>query len=449
MTFAKDLMKEIGRNNIFIGAAALAHYLMLSIFPAMIFLLSLLPYLPTPGLYQEIMGILDQALPGDTAKMFTGTVAEIVGEKRQGLLSIGALLTIWAASNGMYATMQELNMTYGVPESRSFLRVRGTAVLLTIGFGFLVIGSFVLIMIGEWAQTWLATTFEWSAPLLGAFNFARWSIVLMALVLALAITYYFGPDVKQRFRFITPGSALGTLLIIVTSLGFKIYVENFGDYNATYGSLGAVIVLMVWLNLLGMIVLLGSEINALIEGYNPAGKDKGEKVPDGDSRPLENRIQSHEGRPMQAENFPQRETGRQPEGYGALLGEITGSVKDLVTAEMGLVRAELNQIAPNLKKHSMQAAIFGALVALSVLPFLAFLVIGLGELLDGRYWLSSLVVAVVFAVVGGLMASRSLQKIRDEDLKFPRTQDSLKRITETVKEKINDVKTTPQERRAV
>src|SRR5437588_282233 len=121
--FAQDLSHEMQEDNVTTGAAALAYYFFFSIFPAMIALLSLVPYLPIPNLHQSVMGMLNQALPGDAAKMFTGVVSEVVTQKKGGLLSVGLLLTIWSASSGIYALMQQLNVTYDVKEERPFNKV--------------------------------------------------------------------------------------------------------------------------------------------------------------------------------------------------------------------------------------------------------------------------------------------------------------------------------------
>lgn len=276
--FFRDLKNETKEDNVSNGAAALAYYLMLSIFPAMIFLLSLLPYLSIANLQQAVMDLLNQSLPGETAKMFTDTVQGVVSQKRTGLLSIGALLTLWAASSGMFAVMQQLNITYDVKEGRPFWKARGTAILLTIGFGALIVSAFTLVILGGYIQQWLASSVGGGGVVYAAFAVLRWFIIAAALTMALALTYYFAPDVKQKFKFVSPGSFLGVLLLVAASLVFKAYVDNFGKYNATYGSIGAVIVMMLWLNITGLVILLGSEVNSLIEHYNPEGKDKGEKV---------------------------------------------------------------------------------------------------------------------------------------------------------------------------
>lgn len=275
--FTSDLKNEIKNDNVSNGAAALAYYWMLAIFPAMIVLLSIVPYLPIPNLQQSVMDLLGQLLPGDASKMFTGTVQEVVSHRKGGLLSVGLLVTIWAASNGMYAIMQQLNITYDVKEERSFFKVRGTAVMLTFLVGLLMVGGLALVVFGGVIQQYIGSFLGQGALLTTFFAVLRWVIIALAMTMVFAVTYYFGPDVEQKFKFISPGSITGVVALVLASLGFRLYVDHFGKYGATYGSIGAVIVLMLWLNITGFVILLGSEVNALIEHYNPQGKNKGEK----------------------------------------------------------------------------------------------------------------------------------------------------------------------------
>ncbi|MBI5544847.1 MAG: YihY/virulence factor BrkB family protein [Deltaproteobacteria bacterium] len=275
--FAKDLKGEISDDNVSNGAAALAYYLMLSVFPAAIFLLSLLPYLPIPNVDTALMDLLRQALPGEAASLFTGVVQQVTSQRRGGLLSVGLLLTLWAASNGLYAIMQQLNITYDVKEGRPFWKTRGLALMLTLLFFILVVGAFALVVFGGVVQSWAEASLGASSALLFGFAALRWVIIALALLLGFALIYYLGPDVEQRFRFVSPGSVVGVLLLAGASVVFRLYVANFGKYSATYGSLGAVIILLLWLYIAGWVLLLGSEINALVEHYRPEGKVKGQK----------------------------------------------------------------------------------------------------------------------------------------------------------------------------
>lgn len=247
------------------GSATVAFYLTFAIFPALIFLLSLLPYLPMKSMNEVVMQALFQLLPRDSASMLQDTVEGVVTKKHQGVLSIGAALTLWSASTGIYSLMQQLNITRGVPERRSYLRTRVIALLLVIAFGFFAVLSFALLMGGDALDRILTGALPWWTGMISlAYQAARWLFTAIALSTAFSLVNHFGPDVKQEFRLLSPGSALASALFLASSLLFKAYVTNFGNYNAMYGGIGAVIVLMLWLNLLGFVTLLGSEVNTLL-----------------------------------------------------------------------------------------------------------------------------------------------------------------------------------------
>lgn len=275
--FALDLYREISEDNVFNGAAALGYYLTLAIFPAFILLMTIIPYLPVENVDQAIMDVVGKALPADASSMVQRVVTEVTGDRRGGLLSFGVLATLWAASTGMYAIMRQLNFTYDVEEARSFIRARLTAILLSLLFGVLVIGAFSLVVLGDVIEGWARADLGAGGAILALFAVFRWLVIVLALLLGFAIIYKFGPNVEQELRFITPGSVLGVILLVAASLGFALYVGNFADYNKTYGSIGAVIILMLWLYIAGLVILIGSEINALIEHYSPKGKQKGER----------------------------------------------------------------------------------------------------------------------------------------------------------------------------
>jgi len=272
LKFWKDLYNEINQDQVFNSAASLSFYFFLAIFPSMIFLLAVLPYLPIENLSGEIMGVISQALPLDAAKALETNIIEITTHKKQGLLSFGALFTLWSASSGIYAIMQELNTTYDVRETRSFWKLRGLSILLTLVFGVAIIGSFALIVSGGIFQNWLDKTYVLNPVVPVLFQVFRWLVILSLLTSGFAMLYYYGTNVEQKFKFITPGAIIGVIGLVLVSLGFRYYVQNFGNYSATYGSIGAVVVLMLWFYIAGSVILIGSEINALIEA-GPTKRD--------------------------------------------------------------------------------------------------------------------------------------------------------------------------------
>jgi membrane protein len=269
----KQFFIEFGRklkdDNVFNGAAALAYYLTLAIFPAMILTMAVIPYLPIQNVDQAIVDLLYQVLPSDAAQVFTRVVDNVVSERRGGLLSFGIIATLWAASTGMYAIMRQLNITYDVAEARPFLRARITALGLSLLFIVLVIGSLSLVVLGGAIQDWIGARWGYSSPLLTFFVVFRWVVIGIGLVLAFALTYYLAPNVRERFRFISPGSLVGAALLVLASLAFSYYTSHFANYDATYGSIGAVIVLMLWLYIAGLVILIGAVINVLLHGAPP------------------------------------------------------------------------------------------------------------------------------------------------------------------------------------
>jgi membrane protein len=258
------LWHEIQGDHVLDGAAVLAYFFLLAVFPAAIFVLSLLPSLSIPHLQQAMLDLLHQVLPEQSASLFEQTVRYVASEGTQRLLTFGLIFTLWSASTGVYAIMEQLNVVYDVQDRRPFWKARATAILLMAFFVVLAIGSLSLVIFGGVVQSWLASIIGWSRPLLVFFATLRWIIINVALLLALAVTYRFGPDVNLKFRFISPGNVVATTLIALASIGFRFYVSKFGNYSATYGNLAAMIVLMLWMYMAGIALLVGCEINAIL-----------------------------------------------------------------------------------------------------------------------------------------------------------------------------------------
>jgi membrane protein len=251
-TLARDFRREIQEDHIGQGAAALAFYWMLALFPAAIFLLTLLAYLPIPHLERALMHFTRSTLPDDAAALLSGFVDNVLTHKRGGLLSFGAVLTIWSASSGIHALMHQLNVAWDVDERRPFWKRRAVAMLIAMCFVLLVIGAFGLIVFGRSLHLRLL----------------RWAIVCSALLAGIALIYHYGPNVPRRFRLVTPGSVLALAMLIVASVGFQIFVSRVASLSVTYGSLGAAITLMLWLYLAGWAILLGAELDATLASYS-------------------------------------------------------------------------------------------------------------------------------------------------------------------------------------
>jgi membrane protein len=276
-TLGKRVISEIREDDVFGFAARLAYYFLFSLFPFFIFLAAVLAYVPIPDLMQQIMTMVNQLVPGAAAEMMQDTVLELVTQPRGGLLSFGIVLALWTASSAVVGIAVSLNRAYGVKESRPFWKVRGMAILITIGIAVLIILSMALLIFGPQLGHWLANSIDAGAAFDIVWSIARWPVVVMLMTVAVALIYYFVPDVEQEWRWVTPGSVLAVLIWIAVSLLFGLYVENFANYDKTYGSIGAVIVLMMWMYFSAASLLIGGEVNAEIEHAAASGKDEGEK----------------------------------------------------------------------------------------------------------------------------------------------------------------------------
>ena len=259
------LWKEFQEDEVLGRGAQLAYYFLLAVFPMLLFLTALIGLFPINTSTSSLLQYAGQILPADALGILQRYLDNVVKGSGADILSLGILGALWASSSGVTAIMDALNVAYDAVETRPFWRVRLTGILLTIGLAGFVIVSAVLVLYGGHMA-------EWAANLLGfgfAFEFAwkvlQWPVAIGLMLLAMAIIYYVCPDVEQDWRWITPGAAFAVVLWLFVSLVFKYYVTNFANYNAAYGSIGGVIVLMLWLYLSGIVILLGGEINSEIE----------------------------------------------------------------------------------------------------------------------------------------------------------------------------------------
>jgi membrane protein len=256
-------------------AAQLAYYFFL----ALLFITAIVSFIPVAGLLEAITGMLARVAPSEVLSIVQDQILKIAHEKNGGLLTIGMLGTIWSTSSGVTAIIDTLNQAYDIQESRPWWKVRLLAIGLTLGLAVFIVISFALVLVGptlaEKVAVWLhmGPAFEWT------WKIVQWPVVFGLVTFAIAMIYYYAPDAEQEWIWITPGSILATLLWLLISLGFKFYVVHFTSYNATYGAIGGVIVLLLWFYVSALAVLMGAELNAEIEHASPYGKEPGERVP--------------------------------------------------------------------------------------------------------------------------------------------------------------------------
>jgi len=273
----RRVVHEVQEDDCLGRAAQLAYYFLFALFPFFLVLTTLLGYLPVPNLLDRLLETLAQMLPGEALQLVQDNVRELVTNRRGGLLSLGLLAALWTSSSALTAIMDGLNRAYDVEEGRPFWKVRLMAILLTVGLSAFIIVSLILLTFGPQIGGWIADKVNLGDAFQMAWNILRWPVIVGLLILAMALIYYLAPDVEQAWQWITPGSVVAVVGWLLASLGFSFYVNNFGSYNATYGSIGAVIVLLTWMYVSGLFILIGGEINAEIEHAATDGKAPGEK----------------------------------------------------------------------------------------------------------------------------------------------------------------------------
>jgi len=284
---AKRVWADIGKDKIFSHAAELAYYFLLALFPLLLFLTSVIGLVigSGTGLRHSLFNYLGKVLPSSASQLVSDTMFEVSNASGGGKMSFGILAALWAASNGMGAISQSLNAAYHVEESRSWWKQRLIAVGLTIALAVLIISALALVLYGGKIADGLAASYGFGVVFVILWKILQWPIVLIFLLLGFALIYYWAPDLRdQNWRWVTPGSTVAVALWLLVSLAFRLYLHFFDSYSKTYGSLGAVIVLMLWFYLTGASVLIGGEINSDIEELAARkgaaqAKKKGDKQP--------------------------------------------------------------------------------------------------------------------------------------------------------------------------
>jgi membrane protein len=243
-------------------AAELAFYFLLALFPLLIVLLNLVSLMPR--VQEIILFWLSRLMPADANRIVETWVQNIFANRSRGFLSFGAIFSLWAGSRGVSALVAALNSAYEVHERRPFWRARLLALALMIALCLLVIGGAVLITFGDPLARGLANLVGYEKIINKIWLAMRYLMGLAMLIIGTAVIYIFAPDVKQRSSSILPGALFAVTTFILASYLFSTYIRYASSYNATYGSIGAVIVLMLWLYLMGLIMYIGGEINAQI-----------------------------------------------------------------------------------------------------------------------------------------------------------------------------------------
>ncbi|PLT31910.1 YihY/virulence factor BrkB family protein [Peribacillus deserti] len=260
-SFIKSIYKRILRDDVSGMAAQLAYFFLLSLFPLMIFLVSLLPYLPIKQ--EDILGFAAIYAPAETMDMIEKNLNDVMKGNGK-LLSLGIIGTIWTASAGMNSIISAFNRAYEVKESRHFIVSRLLSILFTIGMIAVFLTALLLPVFGKQIGILLTEHLGLSEEFISSWNVIRWVISSIVLFIIFLAIYWFAPNIKLKCLSIVPGALFAAAGWIVSSYAFSFYVEKSTHYSSAYGSLGGIIVLMVWFYITGIILIIGGEINAIV-----------------------------------------------------------------------------------------------------------------------------------------------------------------------------------------
>jgi membrane protein len=262
----KKLWHRIDEDDLPGLSAQMAYYFLLSMFPLLIFLFTLLPYLPIP--YEDLLGMISGFAPEAALDLIQTNLYDVMNNRNGGLLSFSIIGTIWSSSNGITAIVKALNKAYNVKETRSFLVSGAMGILLTLAMIFVFVIALVLPVFGKEIGVFLFSILGFKAQFLAAWDTLRWCISAIVLFFIFTVLYWIAPNVKLRCRSAFAGAAFSTVGWILSSVVLSFYVQNFSNFSVTYGSIGAIIVLMLWLYITAFIIVLGGEINAFYSEKN-------------------------------------------------------------------------------------------------------------------------------------------------------------------------------------
>jgi membrane protein len=277
----KRTFREASEDHLAAFAGNLTYKGLFALFPLFVFLLSLLGLFASPDSIQTLLDSISAAMPESAATFLREQLVSIASSQAESAFTIGAIVSIaaalWGVSGAFRSVMEAMNVMYEVEEARPFWKVYGISIFLSLGIALLLLSALALLVFGYDIAEAVASYVGLSAIFTFTWKVVQWPLLLVFVLLAFALVYYFAPDVEQRFRWISPGSIVAVVMWLLFSFAFSAYV-NFSDLGATYGSLAGVAILMLYLYYTAYIVLLGAEMNQVIEEDIPGGKNEGEKT---------------------------------------------------------------------------------------------------------------------------------------------------------------------------
>jgi membrane protein len=260
-------------------ASQLAFYFLLALFPALLCMLAIASFFPLQHFTDEAVRLLGPFAPRAVIDILRQEMLRIAEGRHGGLLTLGLLGALWSSSSAMVSVIYAMNRAYDIDEGRPWWKMRLIATLLTVVLSIFIVIAFALIVAGPQIADWLAARFAFGSLFVGVWKILQWPLAFALVAVGIGLVYFFAPDAEQEWVWITPGSLVATVLWFMVSLAFRFYAVNVGDFEATYGAIGGVIMLLLWFYLSGLVIVIGAELNAEIEHAAPWGKASGEKAP--------------------------------------------------------------------------------------------------------------------------------------------------------------------------
>ncbi len=287
--FFKLTFEEVGEDHVMAFAGNLTYKALFAIFPFFTFLLSLLGLFNATELVNTMLDRLSGALPDKATTLIEDQLIPITQSQADSAFTIGAivsiLLALWGVSGAFRSVMEAMNVMYEVEEDRPFWKKYGISIFISLAAIVLMLTALAIVVFGSAFGGGLADAVGLGSVFQAVWSILQWPILACIVLFAFAVIYYFAPAAKQRWRWISPGSILAFVFWLAFSLLFSFYVSNFSSYNETYGSLAGVAILMLYIYYSAVIMLVGAEMNQVIEWHVPGGKDEGEKIPEEDRKP--------------------------------------------------------------------------------------------------------------------------------------------------------------------
>jgi membrane protein len=333
----KQTFKEASKDHLAAFAGNLTYKGLFALFPFFVFLLSLLGLFGASELVRAMLDQVSTVLPEGATTLIEDQLLGIVQSRAQGAFTVGAiisiLLALWGISGAFRSVMEAMNVMYEVEEARPLWKQYLISIFLSLGVAALLLTALGLVVFGPQLGGAVADAAGFGFVFRLVWNIVQWPVLLLFVLFAFALIYYFAPDVEQRFKWISPGSVISIALWLLFSLLFSLYVSNFGSYNAAYGSLAGVVILMLYIYYSSFIMLIGAELNQVIEEHIPEGKNEGEKTLN-----------------IARVERKQAAAGEEPE-------QTTGEAPERIEHEMSEIRSQMSSDLSNLREHVEPQAI--------------------------------------------------------------------------------------------